>query len=97
MMIECMAGKSAAVHGVVHDATPFKYSEEDTAIDFFGKLLEAGEVSIFYWKNYTFSLLDSEVAHIFVQYLPIYQQETYYIINHNHVSAVLFIYILILF
>jgi len=43
-----MAGKSAAVHGVVHDATPFKYSEEDTAIDFFGKLLEAGKASIFY-------------------------------------------------
>lgn len=44
MMIECMAGKSAAVHGVVHDATPFKYSEEDTAIDYFGRLLEAGEI-----------------------------------------------------
>lgn len=77
MMIECMAGKSAAVHGVVHDATPFKYSEEDTAIDFFGKLLEAGKVSIFYWKNYTFSLLHSEVVHIFVHYLLIYQQEKY--------------------
>ncbi|XP_060854584.1 DNA-directed RNA polymerase I subunit RPA2 [Rhopalosiphum padi] len=47
MMIECMAGKSAAVHGVVHDATPFKYSEEDTAIDFFGKLLEAGGYNYF--------------------------------------------------
>jgi len=57
MMIECMAGKSAAVHGVVHDATPFKYSEEDTAIDFFGKLLEAGKTSIFCWKMYVFSLL----------------------------------------
>lgn len=44
MMIECMAGKSAAVHGVVHDATPFKYSEDDTAIDYFGRLLEAGEI-----------------------------------------------------
>jgi hypothetical protein len=55
-MIECMAGKSAAVHGVVHDATPFKYSEEDTAIDFFGKLLEAGKIFIFYWEYYIFSL-----------------------------------------
>lgn len=42
MMIECMAGKSAAVHGLVHDASPFKFSEDDTAIDYFGKLLEAG-------------------------------------------------------
>lgn len=42
MMIECMAGKSAATHGLVHDATPFKFTEENTAIDYFGKLLEAG-------------------------------------------------------
>jgi len=88
MMIECMAGKSAAVHGVVHDATPFKYSEEDTAIDFFGKLLEAGKVSIFNWNNYTFSLLylHSEVVHIFMHYLNIYHQEKYLIINHNYTT-----------
>jgi DNA-directed RNA polymerase I subunit RPA2 len=44
MMIEVMAGKSAALHGLVHDATPFRFSEEDTAIDYFGKMLEAGEL-----------------------------------------------------
>ncbi|KAF5270619.1 hypothetical protein FQA39_LY01357, partial [Lamprigera yunnana] len=42
MMIELMAGKSAALHGLVHDATPFKFDEDNTAIDYFGKLLEAG-------------------------------------------------------
>lgn len=42
MMIECMAGKSASVHGLVHDASPFQFSEQDTAIDYFGKLLQAG-------------------------------------------------------
>ncbi|XP_018334789.2 DNA-directed RNA polymerase I subunit RPA2-like, partial [Agrilus planipennis] len=42
MMIEVMAGKSAALHGLVHDASPFKFSEEDTAIDYFGRLLEIG-------------------------------------------------------
>lgn len=42
MMIEVMAGKSAAIHGMVHDATPFRFSEKDTAIDYFGKMLEAG-------------------------------------------------------
>lgn len=43
-MIECMAGKSAAVHGLVHDATPFRFSEENTGIDYHGKLLEEGIV-----------------------------------------------------
>jgi len=42
MMVECMAGKSGAVHGHVHDATPFKFSEDkgNDAIDFFGNQLE---------------------------------------------------------
>lgn len=42
MMIEAMAGKSAAVHGLVHDATPFRFNENDTAVEYFGKLLELG-------------------------------------------------------
>ncbi|KAJ8668817.1 hypothetical protein QAD02_000076 [Eretmocerus hayati] len=42
MMIEVMAGKSGAVHGLVHDATPFRFSENDTAVEYFGKLLEQG-------------------------------------------------------
>jgi DNA-directed RNA polymerase I subunit RPA2 len=39
MMIESMAGKSASLNGHVYDATPFTFSEDDSAIDYFGKLL----------------------------------------------------------
>ncbi|XP_076280843.1 RNA polymerase I subunit Rpl135 [Lasioglossum baleicum] len=42
MMIEVMAGKSAAVHGLVHDATSFRFNESETAVEYFGKLLERG-------------------------------------------------------
>lgn len=42
MMIESMAGKSAALHGLCHDATPFTFSEDQPAVDYFGKLLTAG-------------------------------------------------------
>ncbi|KAL3881452.1 hypothetical protein ACJMK2_027894, partial [Sinanodonta woodiana] len=41
MMIESMAGKSAACHGLCHDATPFIFSEKDPAIDYFGKMMVA--------------------------------------------------------
>uniref|UniRef100_A0A182JFS2 DNA-directed RNA polymerase subunit beta n=1 Tax=Anopheles atroparvus TaxID=41427 RepID=A0A182JFS2_ANOAO len=41
MMIETMAGKTAACHGLVHDATPFRFDEDNTAIDYFGRLLES--------------------------------------------------------
>lgn len=47
MMIEVMAGKSAAIHGLVHDATPFRFNEENTAVDYFGKLLELGGYNYF--------------------------------------------------
>lgn len=42
MMIEAMAGKSASVHGLVHDATPFRFTEKNTAIEYFGNLLTDG-------------------------------------------------------
>lgn len=44
MMIETMAGKSAALEGVSFDATPFVYGEDNTAINHFGEMLQnAGE------------------------------------------------------
>ncbi|PIO74565.1 RNA polymerase Rpb2, domain 7 [Teladorsagia circumcincta] len=38
-MIESMAGKAAAMHGDVYDASPFVFNEKRTAIDHFGELL----------------------------------------------------------
>lgn len=43
MLIESMAGKSAALHGVGHDATPFNYSDDQPASAYFGdQLRKAG-------------------------------------------------------
>ncbi|KAF9478398.1 DNA-directed RNA polymerase I polypeptide 2 [Pholiota conissans] len=41
MLVESMAGKAGAMHGIAQDATPFKFTEQDTAIDYFGKQLTA--------------------------------------------------------
>uniref|UniRef100_A0A667Z9F7 DNA-directed RNA polymerase subunit beta n=1 Tax=Myripristis murdjan TaxID=586833 RepID=A0A667Z9F7_9TELE len=41
MLIESMAGKSGALHGLSHDATPFTFSEESSALEYFGDLLRA--------------------------------------------------------
>ncbi|XP_069351215.1 DNA-directed RNA polymerase I subunit RPA2 isoform X1 [Eulemur rufifrons] len=40
MLIESMAGKSAALHGLCHDATPFTFSE-NSALEYFGEMLKA--------------------------------------------------------
>ncbi|KIO16199.1 hypothetical protein M407DRAFT_86274 [Tulasnella calospora MUT 4182] len=43
MFVESMAGKAGAMHGIPQDGSPFKFSEEDRAVDYFGKqLLAAG-------------------------------------------------------
>ncbi|XP_061634769.1 DNA-directed RNA polymerase I subunit RPA2 [Phyllopteryx taeniolatus] len=42
MLIESMAGKSGALHGLSHDATPFAFSEDNSALDYFGEMLRAG-------------------------------------------------------
>ncbi|MGH0131111.1 UNVERIFIED_CONTAM: hypothetical protein FKN15_041994 [Acipenser sinensis] len=41
MLIESMAGKSAAMHGLCHDATPFTFSEDHSALEHFGEMLKA--------------------------------------------------------
>lgn len=42
-MIESMAGKAGALHGHSQDSTPFQFSEENTATDYFGhQLRKAG-------------------------------------------------------
>jgi DNA-directed RNA polymerase I subunit RPA2 len=39
-MIESMAGKAGALHGHPQDCTPFQFSEENTATDYFGHQLQ---------------------------------------------------------
>lgn len=46
MMVETMAGKSSACHGLPFDATPFTFSEKDSAVDYFGKTLVKGNCSV---------------------------------------------------
>jgi DNA-directed RNA polymerase I subunit RPA2 len=43
MMIENMAGKSGALHGMFQDSTPFRFDEKCRAVDYFGaQLAKAG-------------------------------------------------------
>jgi DNA-directed RNA polymerase I subunit RPA2 len=39
MMVELMAGKGGALHGIFHDSTPFKFDEKRRAVDYFGEQL----------------------------------------------------------
>ncbi len=41
MLLESMAGKAGACHGVAQDGTPFRFSEQHRAVDYFGSQLQA--------------------------------------------------------
>lgn len=43
MLVESMAGKSGALHGIFQDATPFSFHEsgDKTSVDYFGEQLQA--------------------------------------------------------
>ena len=41
MFVESLAGKAGALHGLAQDSTPWRFSEQDTAGDFFGEQLRA--------------------------------------------------------
>ena len=60
MLIESMAGKSASLHGITHDSTPFNFSEKDTAINFFGDLLTKGNTFV-WWKTFLLQILQLDL------------------------------------
>lgn len=39
MLIESMAGKSGALHGIYQDGSPFRFTEKNRAVDYFGEQL----------------------------------------------------------
>ncbi|KAI3622965.1 DNA-directed RNA polymerase [Malassezia furfur] len=41
MLIESMAGKAGAMHGIAQDATPWTFNEHDTPVAYFGEQLRA--------------------------------------------------------
>jgi len=41
MFVESIAGKSGALHGLAQDATPFRFSDADRPVDYFGEQLKA--------------------------------------------------------
>ena len=77
-----MAGKSASMHGLVHDATPFTFSEDNSAIDYFGKMLIEGKLR--HWSLKTSKISFGSLLIHDMKFLVIY-----YSIPFDHKLAVL--------
>ncbi|XP_030750934.1 DNA-directed RNA polymerase I subunit RPA2 [Sitophilus oryzae] len=80
MMIEVMAGKSAALHGLVHDATPFRFDENDTAIHYFGRLLEMGGYN-YYGNETMYSGIDGREMDVMIFFGVVHYQRLRHMVS----------------
>jgi DNA-directed RNA polymerase I subunit RPA2 len=80
MMIELMAGKSGSLHGCAYDATPFRFSEQETAIDHFGRLLVEGGYS-YYGTERMYSGIDGREMKADIFFGVVYYQRLRHMVS----------------
>ncbi|XP_053642694.2 DNA-directed RNA polymerase I subunit RPA2 isoform X1 [Cherax quadricarinatus] len=62
-LLELVAGKSAAEFGKSFDSTPFEFSDENPAVDYFGKILEKGGFN-YYGEDVLYSGIDGRMLEV---------------------------------
>jgi DNA-directed RNA polymerase I subunit RPA2 len=83
MFIESLAGKSGALHGLAQDSTPWRFNEEDTAVDFFGhQLMKAGYN--YYGNEPMYSGVTGEELHADIYIGLVYYQRLRHMVNDKY-------------
>lgn len=88
MLIESMAGKSGAAHGIYQDSTPFRFHEENRIIDHLGEQLKAAGYH-YYGSEPLYSGISGKqmTAEIFMG--VVYYQRLRYLINYIYIMCYL--------
>lgn len=88
MLLESMAGKSGALHGMYQDATPFSFHEKNQAVDYFGEQLRAAGYS-YYGSEPLYSGVSGTVMHadIFIG-IVYYQRLRHMVSDKSQVRAI---------
>ncbi|OXM78456.1 DNA-directed RNA polymerase I subunit RPA2 [Cryptococcus neoformans Bt63] len=80
MFVESMAGKAGALHGVAQDATPFKFSDKDRPVDYFGEQLRAAGYN-YYGNEPMYSGITGEEFHADIYLGLVYYQRLRHMVN----------------
>ena len=80
MLLESMAAKSAALHGVCQDATPFRFSEEFSAADYFGEQLKKSGYN-YYGNEPMYSGVTGEEMRADIFIGPVYYQRLRHMVS----------------
>lgn len=87
MLVESMAGKAGALHGCFQDSTPFRFGEQQRAVDFFGEQLEKAGYSYYGSEPMYSGMSGTELhAHIFTG-VVYYQRLRHMVSDKSQVRA----------
>jgi DNA-directed RNA polymerase I subunit RPA2 len=73
MLVESMAGKAGALHGVFQDSTPFRFNEKQRAVDHFGEQLRSAGYN-YYGTETFYSGITGEPLPCDIYYGVVYYQ-----------------------
>ena len=83
MFVESLAGKAGALHGLAQDSTPFKFDEQDRAVDYFGhQLMKAG--FNFYGNEPMYSGITGEELAADIYIGVVYYQRLRHMVNDKY-------------
>jgi DNA-directed RNA polymerase I subunit RPA2 len=80
MLVESMAGKSGALNGKFHDATPFQFHEENRAIDYMGEQLRTAGYH-YYGSEPLYSGVSGTVLHADIFMGVVYYQRLRHMVS----------------
>lgn len=86
MLVESMAGKAGALHGVFQDATPFRFNEQQRAVDHFGEQLAAAGYN-YYGTETFYSGMTGEPLACDIYYGVVYYQRLRHMVSNVVVSV----------
>ncbi|KAF2640442.1 beta and beta-prime subunits of DNA dependent RNA-polymerase [Massarina eburnea CBS 473.64] len=83
MFVESLAGKAGALHGMAQDSTPFRFDEQNTAIDYFGHQLKKAGYN-FYGNEPMYSGITGEELAADIYVGVVYYQRLRHMVNDKY-------------
>jgi DNA-directed RNA polymerase I subunit RPA2 len=83
MFVESLAGKAGALHGIAQDSTPFRFDEQNTAIDFFGHQLKMAGYN-YYGNEPMYSGITGEELAADIYIGVVYYQRLRHMVNDKY-------------
>lgn len=80
MFVESLAGKAGALHGLAQDATPFRFSDTDRPVDYFGEQLKAAGYN-YHGNEPMYSGITGEEFHADIYIGVVYYQRLRHMVN----------------